>query len=66
MDQVFQFIGEYVVLVGLSVTSAFAIFKLVGIKWLEAKFVERLESYKHEQRNRDSTRGLRPTTKSNS
>ena len=49
MDPIFEFIGKVVAIGGSSAVVAYAIFTLVGRKWLEAIFAERLEAYKHEQ-----------------
>ena len=49
MEQIFEFIGKVVAVGGTSAAVAYAIFVFVGRKWLETKFSERLEAYKHEQ-----------------
>jgi len=49
MDPIFEFIGKVVAIGGSSAVVAYGIFTLVGRKWLETKFAERLEAYKHEQ-----------------
>jgi hypothetical protein len=47
--QIFATIGELVAYTGVVGLAAFAIFKLLGEKWLENKFAERLEAFKHRQ-----------------
>jgi hypothetical protein len=49
MDPIFEFIGKVIAIGGSSAIIAYGIFTLVGRKWLETKFAERLEAYKHEQ-----------------
>ena len=49
METIFEFVGKVVAIGGSSAIVAYGIFTLVGRKWLETKFTERLEAYKHEQ-----------------
>lgn len=49
IDQILQFLGTVVIYGGGSSLVAFYIFRTLGKGWIEARFAERLESYKHEQ-----------------
>lgn len=48
-QQILKFIGAAVVYGGGSAAIAYAIFLFLGKKWIENKFAERLEKYRHEQ-----------------
>ena len=48
-DQILKFFGEVILYGGGSATVAFLIFQALGKGWLNAKFSERLEAFKHEQ-----------------
>lgn len=45
-----QFIGAIIVSAGAIVSFAYWLFKLLADKWLNAKFAERLEDYRHAQK----------------
>lgn len=49
VDQVLRFFGEVVLYGGGSATVAYFLFRHLGQRWIEAKFAERLEAFKHEQ-----------------
>lgn len=49
VDQVLRFVGEVVVYGGGSTTVAFLLFQYLGKGWIDARFAERLEVFKHEQ-----------------
>ena len=49
MEVIFEFIGEVVAVGGAAAVIAYGIFVFFGKKWLETKFSERLEAYKHKQ-----------------
>ncbi len=49
MDEFFQFIGKIIAVGGTTAAIAYAFFVFLGKKWLENKFSERLEAYKHQQ-----------------
>jgi hypothetical protein len=49
VDQVLKVIGEYAVVGGGAAAVAFALFRLLGKTWIEGKFAERLETFKHQQ-----------------
>lgn len=47
MEEIYKFIGKVVAIGGSSVAIAYGLFIFVGKQWLENKFSERLEAYKH-------------------
>lgn len=49
IGKVGDFIGKVVVYGGSSALVAFCLFRFLGEKWIEGKFAERLEAYKHAQ-----------------
>ena len=49
MDPVYELIGRVVAYSGGAVAIAYAAFVFLGKKWLDAKFDERLTSFRHEQ-----------------
>ncbi len=49
VDQVLRFLGEVVLYGGGSAAVAFLLFQYLGKGWIDARFAERLESFKHEQ-----------------
>lgn len=49
IDQVLRFFGEVVVYGGGSAAVAFLLFKHLGKGWIDARFAERLEAFKHDQ-----------------
>lgn len=49
VDQVLRFFGEVVLYGGGSAAVAFFLFRHLGKGWIEARFAERLEAFKHEQ-----------------
>jgi hypothetical protein len=49
MEEIFSFIGKVVAYGGGTAALAYVIFMFLGQKWIEEKFAERLESYKHAQ-----------------
>ena len=49
VDQVLRYFGEVVIYGGGSATVAYFLFRHLGQRWIEAKFAERLEAFKHEQ-----------------
>lgn len=49
MDEFFQFIGKIIAVGGTTAAIAYAFFVFLGKKWLENRFSERLEAYKHKQ-----------------
>ena len=49
MYEIFSFIGKIIAYGGGTAALAYLIFMLLGQKWIEAKFAERLEAYKHAQ-----------------
>lgn len=49
IDQVLRFFGEVVVYGGGSAAVAFLLFQYLGRGWIDARFAERLEAFKHEQ-----------------
>ena len=49
IDQVLRFFGEVVVYGGGSATVAFFLFRYLGKGWIDARFAERLEVFKHDQ-----------------
>jgi hypothetical protein len=49
VDQVLRFLGEVVVYGGGSAAVAFLLFQYLGKGWIDARFAERLEAFKHEQ-----------------
>ena len=49
MDEIFAFVGKIIAIGGSSAAVAYALFVFVGRKWMETKFAERLEAFKHEQ-----------------
>lgn len=49
MEIIFQAIGKFIVAGGGLVAISYGLFKYLGRKWLDEKFSERLEAYKHEQ-----------------
>lgn len=50
MNLLFRFLLEVFAVGGTAAAIAYAFFVFLGKKWLENRFAERLESYKHEQR----------------
>lgn len=48
-DQVLRFFGEVALYGGGSAAVAFFLFRHLGKGWIEARFAERLEAFKHEQ-----------------
>ena len=50
MDVVFETVGKVIAVGGSSVFIAYSVFHFLGKNWLENKFKESLEAYKHEQR----------------
>lgn len=49
VDEVLRFLGEVVLYGGGSATVAFLLFQYLGKGWIDARFAERLEAFKHEQ-----------------
>ena len=49
MEEIFSFIGKVVAYGGGTVALAYVLFMFLGQKWIEEKFSERLEAFKHEQ-----------------
>ncbi len=49
VDQVLRFLGEVVVYGGGSAAVAFLLFQYLGKGWIDARFSERLEAFKHDQ-----------------
>lgn len=49
IDQVLRFFGEVALYGGGSAAVAFFLFRALGKGWIEARFSERLEAFKHEQ-----------------
>lgn len=49
IDQVLRFFGEVVVYGGGSAAVAFLLFQYLGKGWIDARFAERLEAFKHDQ-----------------
>jgi len=49
MEQILQFIGAVIAVGGTAAGAAYAIFMFTGKNWIEEKFAERLEAFKHEQ-----------------
>jgi hypothetical protein len=49
VDQVLRFLGEVVLYGGGSAAVAFLLFQYLGKGWIDARFAERLEAFKHEQ-----------------
>ncbi len=50
LSSLLQIIGAIIVSAGVIVGSAYWLFKLLAEKWLNAKFAERLEDYRHAQK----------------
>lgn len=50
MNEIYEFLGKVVAIGGTSAAIAYAVFVFLGRSWLESKFKERLEAYKHEQK----------------
>lgn len=48
MEQIVQFIGKAIAYLGGAAIVSYAIFTFLAKKWIESKFAERLETYKHE------------------
>ncbi len=48
-EEILKFIGELVVYGGGSVSIAYGIFLLLGTKWIDNRFSESLQKYKHKQ-----------------
>ena len=46
---VLSWIGAFFIGTGILGTVVYQLFKIFGVRWLDAKFDERLEAYKHEQ-----------------
>jgi len=49
VDQVLRFFGEVILYGGGSAAVAYLLFRHLGQGWIEARFAERLEAFKHEQ-----------------
>jgi hypothetical protein len=49
IDQVLRFLGEVVLYGGGSAAVAYLLFQYLGKGWIDARFSERLEAFKHEQ-----------------
>jgi hypothetical protein len=49
VDQVLKYFGSLVLTAGAAGTIAYAIFRFLGKSWVESKFAERLEAFKHQQ-----------------
>jgi len=49
LDQFLRFLGEVVLYGGGSAAVAFLLFQYLGKGWIDARFAERLEAFKHEQ-----------------
>lgn len=49
LEQIFVWFGGVIAVGGSTAAVAFGLFKLLGTKWIEARFAERLESFRHEQ-----------------
>ena len=49
VDQVLRFLGEVVLYGGGSAAVAYLLFQHLGKGWIDARFAERLEAFKHEQ-----------------
>jgi hypothetical protein len=48
-DQVFQYVGQLVFIGGGGAAVAYALFQYLGKSWIESRFAERLEAFKHQQ-----------------
>jgi hypothetical protein len=49
VDRVLRAVGELVIVGGGAAAVAFALFRFLGQTWIESKFAERLEAFKHQQ-----------------
>src|SRR3989442_1732393 len=49
IDVILKFIGEVVLYGGGSAACAYLLFQFLGKSWIENKFAQRLEAYKHQQ-----------------
>ena len=49
IDQILQFLGEVVAYGGGAAVIAYLLFRYLGKSWIESKFSERLEQFKHQQ-----------------
>src|SRR5271167_1907335 len=49
VDQVLKYFGSLVLSAGAGGAIAYAIFRFLGKSWVESKFAERLEAFKHQQ-----------------
>jgi hypothetical protein len=49
VDQLLRFLGEVVLYGGGSTAIAFLLFRYLGKGWIDARFAERLEAFKHDQ-----------------
>ena len=48
-DQILRYLGEIIANVTVAVGVAFLFFRYLGKRWIESKFAERLEQFKHQQ-----------------
>jgi hypothetical protein len=48
-DPILQFIGKIIVYAGGVAAVAYGVFIFLGKKWIDSKFAEQLETFKHEQ-----------------
>jgi len=49
METIFSFVGQFLIIGGGAAEIAFVIFRFLTKNWIEEKFSERLEAYKHAQ-----------------
>lgn len=49
LDQVLRFLGQVTLFGGGAIAVSYALFKHLGRKWIDTRFSERLESFKHQQ-----------------
>ncbi len=49
LEMLFRYLGQLVVYGGGAVAIAYGLFKVLAVKWIDARFSERLEAFRHEQ-----------------
>jgi hypothetical protein len=49
IDQILKFFGEVILIGGSSAAVAYLLFQYLGKGWIDARFAERLEAFKHQQ-----------------
>lgn len=49
IDQILKFFGEVILIGGSSAAVAYLLFQHLGKNWIDARFAERLEAFKHQQ-----------------